>query len=279
MKLRSLAAFGVAALVSPGALAQQAPAAPPPPPTSTATQPTAPPPAGWGSAPAPSGGQAGPAGAQPASSAAQPAPQGAPGALPPVQPAPYPVPPPQYPRGAYPQGGYPQGAYPQGGYPGWGSEDVPTVLGPDGRPHLLPLEMRYDPDKGIPQGYKIVERRRTAYAIAGAATFGGLWIASAIAGGVMEDGGRYSGRHGWPMYIPVVGPFITIASYDTSAGGATPLAFVGLGQAAGVAMFIFGMATHDKILKYQFETAGGVKLAPVAAPLDSGGFAGLRGTF
>jgi hypothetical protein len=233
------------------ALAQPAPTAPLPPPSPAPTAAPAPAPT-LAPAPPPTGTQA-----QPAPPAQQPPPY--------AQPAPYPVPPPQYPIGAAP--------------PGWGSPDgAPTVVGPDGRPRLLPLEMKYDPDKGVPPGYKLAEKRRTGLAIAGASIFGGLWIGSAIAGGFMEDSGRWNGTHGWPMYIPVLGPFITIDSAKASTAGATPLVFVGLGQAAGVAMFIIGMASSEKILKYQFET-GPVALTPVAGPTEGGGFAGLQGTF
>lgn len=252
MKPRSMATFGVITLIGSTALAQPAPSAP-----------------------------------QPAPGAQQPAPNTT-AAAPPFTPAPPPVastapapqaaPPPQTPQyspGAYP----PPGGYSPGGYPGWGSEQVPTAIGPDGRPRLLPLEMKYDSEKGIPPGYRVVEQRRTNIAIAGASIFGGLWIASAIAGGIMEDSGKYSGHHGWPMYLPVVGPFITIASYDASAGGATPLVFVGLGQAAGLAMLIAGMVTREKWLKYQFEPTAALKMTPTVGATDKGGFAGVVGTF
>lgn len=285
MKLRSIAALGVTVLVGQTALAQPAPTAPPPQPAPTfapappptglapapaptvaptssqrpqaAPAPTVPPPANWGSGIAP------PPSAQPA---------------PTVMPSPYPMPPQGQP-GAYPPPGY---GYPPGGYPGWGSssDEGPTAIGPDGRPRLLPLEMKYDPDKGVPPGYRLAEKRRSGLAIAGASIFGGLWIASAIAGGIMEDSGRWSGTHGWPMYIPVIGPFITIESYNASAGGATPLVFDGIGQAAGLVMFIIGLGTKEKVLKYQFDTpAAQVELTPVASPLREGGFAGVTGTF
>lgn len=271
MKLRSIAAFGVTALIVQTASAQPAPTAPPPPPPqqAPAPMPTVPPPATWGSGIAPPA-QSAPS-AQPAPVPTQPAQPGQPPAG--VQPAPYPVPPPQYPAEAYPPG-----AMPPGGYPGWGPEQAPMVMGPDGRPRLLPLEMKYDPEKGIPPGYKLAEKRRTSLAIAGASIFGGLWIASAIAGGFIEDSGRWNGQHGWPMYIPVLGPFITIDSARASTAGATPLVFDGIGQAAGVAMFIIGMASSEKVLKYQFEV-GKLSVTPVAAPRDGGGFAGLQGTF
>jgi hypothetical protein len=270
MKLRSIAAFGISVLIGQTALAQPAPAPLPPPP---APPPTVAPPPNWGSGIAPPAQTAQPAPTAPP--AARPAPAQPPPALPPpgMQPTPYPVPPPQYPVGVGPDG-----TMPPPGYAGWGMDQAPMAIGPDGRPRLLPLEMKYDPEKGVPPGYRISEQRRATVAIAGASIFGGLWIASAIAGGFMEDSGRWSGTHGWPMYIPVIGPLITIDSAKASTGGATPLVFLAIGQATGVAMFIAGMVSTEKILKYQFEV-GALSITPVAAPLDSGGFGGLQGTF
>lgn len=235
MKLRSLIAAGATLLFAQTALAQQ------PAPTSS----TAPPPPPWGTA----------------SPAAQPQPY----------PAPYPAQPPGYPPGAYPPGAYPPGGYPPP--PGMGQD--PTAMGPDGRLRSLPLEMPYDPDKGVPPGYRIGDKPRTGLAIAGGVTFGGLWVASCIAGGFMLDSDEDAG----PMYVPVLGPLITIGTASTNAAGTTALLFDALGQAAGVAMFIAGMATSQKILKYQLGPSSSITVKPVAGPLDQGGFAGFTGTF
>ncbi|MBK8254095.1 MAG: hypothetical protein IPK82_15695 [Polyangiaceae bacterium] len=269
MKLRSLLAFGVVASLATSAAAQPAPTAPPP-------APTVPPPSTWGSGIAPPP----PATGAPLQGQPPPAPPPT-GTAQPAKPPAYPAPP-----GAYPPGAYPPPAYGTAPYPpaqGWGTDPTqgPTITGPDGRPRLLPLEMPYDADKGIPAGYVLGEQRRTKLAIAGASVFGGLWIASAIAGGFMEDSGRYNGNHGWPMYIPVIGPLITIGTANTSAAGTTPLVFDALGQGAGVVMFIIGMATTDKVLKYQFQTTAHTKLElkPMAAPVQNGGMAGVTGTF
>ena len=208
-----------------------------------------------------------------------------PGAVPPGQPV---APPgqPVAPQGAYPQGPYPQGPYPQGGPPPngqgpWTSPNgEPTMMGADGRLHTLPLEMPYDPDKGIPPGYRIGEKPRHSLAIAGAVTLGSLWVVSCIVGGIIEDDNNYNNDRGWPMYIPVVGPFITIGTAHTGASATTMLFFDGIAQAAGAAMFIAGMNTTQKVLKYQF-TAGGSEVAvqPIAAPTQGGGFMGLTGSF
>lgn len=237
MKLRSFAAVGATVLFAETALAQPAPAPTAPPPAA----PTAQPPPAWG------------------------APPGA-------QPAPYPAP---YPA----QPGYPPGAYPPGSYappPGWTPPGQdPAIMGPDGYPRSLPLEMPYDPDKGIPPGYRIAEKRRMNLVIAGAVTFGSVWVASCIAGGIMLE----SDDDGAPMYIPVLGPLITIGTARTSAGGTTPLIFDAVAQGAGVAMFIAGMASSQQVLKYQLGPSGSVTIKPIAGAAQDGGFAGFTGTF
>jgi hypothetical protein len=154
----------------------------------------------------------------------------------------------------------------------------PMTVGPDGRAHLLPMEMPYDSDAGVPPGYKIVEKRRYKLAITGASIVGGLWIASCIAGGFIEQDGKYSGKHGWPLCIPVVGPLIGIASSKSDVSGTTALVLDGVAQLSGLAMFITGMAMTEKRLVYQFPNAG-LTVQPVASPLQNGGFAGLTGTF
>jgi hypothetical protein len=228
--------------------------------------------------------------AQPAP-AAQPAPY-------PMQPGAYPVQPGAYPPGAYPPGAYPPGAYPQGASPssdwGQGSSSEPTVMAPDGRPHLLPYEIPYDPDMGIPPGYKLGEKRRSSLAVGGGVTFLSLWVASCVAGGFMEDSARRSsyyydeygnpypisnGNTALPMYIPLLGPIITIGTIHSSTSGTTALFFDGLGQAGSLVMFIVGMAYPQKVLKYQFQPTAGLTLKPIAAPMKEGGFAGLTGSF
>jgi hypothetical protein len=193
-------------------------------------------------------------------------------AAPPAQTAPYPTPPPGYPQPVYPPGAYPTPP------PGWGPPAPqgtdPTVMGPDGRPRSLPLEMPYDPDKGVPPGYRIGEKRRIPLAIAGGVTFGAIWVASCIAGGIMLD----NDEDGAPMYVPVLGPVITIGTARTSPAGTTALVFDAVAQAAGVAMFIAGMATSQQVLKYQFGPSE-VSFTPFAAPTESGAVGGFTGTF
>jgi hypothetical protein len=267
MLLRPFFAVALAALLAQVAVAGNAAAQPAPAPSTGPS--TAPPGGTWGTG----------------------IPGGQPAAQPGVQPAPYPAPyppgaypPPGYPPGAYPYPppGYPPGAYPPGPYPGaagWGSDGSDSAS-PDGRPRLLPLELPYDPDRGIPPGYKLAEKPRTGLAIAGGVTFGGLWLVSCIAGGFVEDAGQYNNsQHGWPLYIPVIGPLITISTAHSSPAPTTLLVFDSLFQAGSLAMFIAGLASSQKVLKYQFNAGNQLTLRPIASPLENGGFGGLSGSF
>jgi hypothetical protein len=253
MKLCSRLAAVVATMaLAPAAWAQPAPSAPPPFP------PLAPPGAQRPAAQLPPP-------AQPPFQGVPPAAQPQPGA----QPA--------YP--GYPPYGYP---YPQ---PAWAPPPVRQQA------PMLTLRMSYDPDRGAPAGYKVFEERNTALLAGGAATLGALWVASVIAGGFIEDsnptyyydGSGYTSaqnKHGWPMWIPVVGPFITIGSSHSDSAGTTPLVFDGVGQAAGLAMIIAGLVVPKKVLKFQFQsTSSEVALRPAFSPLQGGAYSGLAASF
>lgn len=283
--------------------AQPSPTAPVPLPAPNATPPgpgTAPPGGTWG---------AGLPGAPPPYPTT-PTPGYGPGAVPPGSAPLVPTPPANTappangapPNGAAPNGAAPQSPYPQSAYqPGslWlSATNDPMLLGPDGMLHQLPLEMPYDPEKGVPPGYKLFEKPRKKLAITGGSILAGLWLVSAVVGGFMEDDAQrqnsyntsntqygygyydpnYKERHAWPMFFPVVGPFIT-AGTDHTDGGVTAILIIdGLAQAAMGTMFIVGMVTTEKVLKFQFQGSE-VALHPMAAPTTGGGFAGLQASF
>lgn len=162
--------------------------------------------------------------------------------------------------------------------PGWAPPASPYVMGPDGAPRLLPQEFAYDPDMGVPPGYKVTEQKRLGFIVAGAVTFGSLWVASCVAGGVFLDNNSSSG--GAALYVPVAGPWISIGTLHSSASGTSVLFLDGLGQIAGAALFIAGMASPQKVLKYQYQSAKlDLTLQPMAGPLTNGAFSGLMGTF
>ncbi len=279
-------AFPAKAQPAPTA-AQPAPTAPTPLPPLSATPPgpgTAPPGGSWGTGlpgtPPPYPSQA---------------PGYGPGAVPPGAPPQGFAPP----NGAPPNNLPPPGAAPQDPYqPGtlWlSNKNDPMLMGPDGALHQLPLEMPYDKDKGIPPGYKIFEKPRYKLAITGASVLAGLWLVSCVAGGFMQAdadrqnsnyyaydsgyyGTPYQEKQAWPMFLPVIGPFIAVGTDHTDGAGTGVLIVDGLAQTAMAAMFIAGLASSEKVLKFQFQ---GQELAlhPMAAPMTGGGFAGVQASF
>lgn len=292
----------LALLCAPSASAQPAPngaqpapttVLPPPPPT------TAPPGGTWGAGlpgtPAPYPTQApgyGPGALPPPPSAIAPA-----GSAPPPNTPPPNNPPPngQGPNrgpGAPPNGL--QGPYPQDPYqPGtlWlSNKNDPMIMGGDGALHQLPLEMPYDKDKGIPAGYKMFERPRLKLTAVGASILAGLWLGSCVAGGFMqaeadrESSYYYGGypsnqqRAGWPMFLPIVGPFISIGTFHTDGGGTGALIVDGIAQAAMGGLALMGLFMQEKVLKFQFQKSE-VAFAPMASPTNGGGFAGFVASF
>lgn len=106
----------------------------------------------------------------------------------------------------------------------------------------------------VPRGYRLEESPRFGLVGAGAATSAALWIASTISAISLDkkdsvNGDPNFGDRYWPMFIPVVGPFATIATANASGTGAGILALDGAFQAGGLAMMIAGLvATKAELI-------------------------------
>lgn len=96
-----------------------------------------------------------------------------------------------------------------------------------------------------------------AMATTGGVTFGLTWIASGILSVVTMDmnagfggGGKlFDGYSTWPMWLPVVGPFVTMG---TTADKSVPWFFVvpaALGQCTGFALLVAGLASTESDLE------------------------------
>jgi hypothetical protein len=197
---------------------------------------------------------------------------------PPPPPAAASTPPPGY--GQPPPPGYgqppPPGYYPP---PGYGQPYYP----PPGQPtDTRPVTMEYDEEQPIPAGYHLRTKVRAGLVGGGAGLLGGLWIVSIFVGIFGNAGNALVGaEEKWtPMYIPMVGPFITIgtASNDLSGGGTALLAVDGIGQLGGAAMIVLGIALPKKTL-----VRDAVAFSPLPGmtvmPTFTGNGAGLVGTF
>lgn len=123
-------------------------------------------------------------------------------------------------------------------YPPAHAEPPPWVPPPYA---LYPKTMRYEEGMRIPPGYHRESRIRRGLVIAGAITFGTLHLFSIGIASLDTDSTK-------PLYAPVVGPIIAIGTLEPSTGGAVILAVDALGQAAGLAMLIAGLAATKEIL-------------------------------
>jgi hypothetical protein len=153
-----------------------------------------------------------------------------------------------------------------------------------------PDYIAYEEGDPIPPGYVRDTRIRKGLVIGGAVTFGTLWLASVVAAATLtanEEQQRttFDGEGNLvevevddyiPLYIPIAGPFITIATADAEVAGAVPLVIDGVAQVGGLAMLIAGLAARQDVLRRSVGEAT-IELTPVAMPGRFG--LGLSGSF
>ncbi|MBK8258268.1 MAG: hypothetical protein IPK82_37070 [Polyangiaceae bacterium] len=137
----------------------------------------------------------------------------------------------------------------------------------------VPAEFEFDPDVGVPPGYRRIVRERRGLMAAGSASALGLWLVSALAGLTIGGTNSDSGA-GAVLALPVLGPFLGIQTLNTSAGPSTLLAADGLLQAFGWALFIGAARNPSKVLRHE---ALDFSVAPSIAP--GTGALTVRGSF
>jgi hypothetical protein len=159
---------------------------------------------------------------------------------------------------------------------------------------LGPEELPYEEGQRIPPGYYVRRHEQQGLIIGGAVTFGGLYVASAFMGVVLQLGtdlGTSLGCIGRslsasvgqranepceskddyvPMLVPLAGPFLAMDTANPDTAGTIALGALGIGQAAGVALLVTGLATRDARLLRNDVTGSGVTVTPAVGP----GFAG-----
>lgn len=228
----AVATLVAATLVAPTANAQPAPVPAPP---SASPAATAPPEALF-------------AQPQPYSAGAQ-APQGVP-----PQPGAQPYPPGAQP---YPPSAPPQAA-PAADEPE--EEEEPRRRKRTPRRSSRPPKLAWRPGEAVPPGYTPESGPNKKLLIGGLVSFGTLYLASTITGYVTTiagDGGAFG-----PMFIPVVGPFVTIATAEAEGVGTYLLALDGVGQAVGATLFCLSFPVHDHWLERQDGPQPTVSLGP-----------------
>lgn len=141
----------------------------------------------------------------------------------------------------------------------------------------------YKPGRKVPEGYVVEEVPRYGLVAGGAALAGGLHLVSMIAamaldaeadqtftddqGGTRSDP-EFASRY-TAMFIPFVGPFITIRTADAKGTGMAILTMDGAAQLAGAALFTAGWLAPRKQLTRE-------DVAITVAPLFASGGGGVQ---
>ena len=97
---------------------------------------------------------------------------------------------------------------------------------------------------GPPPGYTLGSEPRAGLWVTGVGLFGGAYLISVLAGGTAVSEGDNDAA---PMFIPVIGPWVTVRTTDADAGLRSALVIDGITQLAGVALFISGMAAQRDV--------------------------------
>ncbi len=114
-----------------------------------------------------------------------------------------------------------------------------------------PREIKdWDETQPIPPGYHASSHIRTGMVVGGAVLFASLWLISVLTASIWSDSNPGVSNGDASLYVPVAGPFLQWAGegQGSTATGNVFLAIDGIGQAAGVAMFIYGLASPRTML-------------------------------
>ncbi len=153
---------------------------------------------------------------------------------------------------------------------------IRRVAAPAPAAQYQPYVFELEGDQPVPPGYHVESRARTGLIVAGATTFGSLYLINVLTGAMINDANR--DNSGTRLFIPIVGPLTYMGGDGCGSTCSVFLAVDSLAQAAGVAMFIAGFAaTRDFAVKDRpGQTAkNAVRIMPTLSPQQ----VGVVGTF
>jgi hypothetical protein len=128
----------------------------------------------------------------------------------------------------------------------------------------------------VPSGFHPVQRMRRGFIVAGAVTFGSLYLISAFGAAAVHDANANRGTdNADALFVPAVGPFIQMGR-TTSAFGNMSNLIDGIVQCGGLTMLIYGLTTPRTIL---VRNDLGMTFLPVPYVSSRGAGLGWVGTF
>lgn len=123
----------------------------------------------------------------------------------------------------------------------------PVLLG-------LPRTLPYKDGASAPPGYRLDTQRNAKLARVGGVVLGSAWALTALAAGTILSERTSASADYAPLFVPVVGPFITAGTGRdvnfSDSGGLLPgslLILDGLAQATGLALLVAGLVSNQKV--------------------------------
>jgi hypothetical protein len=106
----------------------------------------------------------------------------------------------------------------------------------------------WDETQPVPPGYHVATHVRKGMIVGGSVLFGTLWLISILTAAGSADSTPAGQSNGdADLFIPVAGPFLQMTTTSSSTGNVF-LAIDGIGQCAGLAMLIYGIASPQTLL-------------------------------
>lgn len=124
-------------------------------------------------------------------------------------------------------------------------DDAPRRRRPKARAPR-PRKLVWKPGEAIPFGYEEREGPSLRLLIGGLASAGALYVGSTISAYILTFGGQPQLA---PLFVPGIGPFITIGTADAEDTGAFLLAVNGLGQLTGITLACLSAVGRDTWLQ------------------------------
>jgi hypothetical protein len=177
--------------------------------------------------------------------------------------------------------GQPPPGYGQPPPPPPGGYYSPQPTGYTAPPPMGPRVLDWEEGDPMRPGYHPETRIRKGMVIAGAVTFGVTYLTTALVGAVASDLANATNSSSsaiLPLFIPAVGPFIAIGTLNANVTGGFFLALDGIAQSAGIALFIYGIASPKSVLVRNDVSKPFVMPVPMMVGGTSPG-AGLVGKF
>jgi len=128
-----------------------------------------------------------------------------------------------------------------------------------------PKQLAYKEGDPIPAGYHPEKRARKGLVVGGACMFGAAYLGSLLGYAFASDNGDHEY---WPLVVPVLGPFLTMATANVPLvkGDGAPgvlLLIDGVLQGGGVALAVLGITEKKTVL---LRNDIGVRVWPLVGP-------------